>query len=537
MAYLPPELIPYIKYATPPVVGAIIGYVTNKVAIKMLFRPLKSWRICGFRIPMTPGVVPSKRFELAQNMGEVVGDHLLTSKEISRGLRQDVFQDKLMSLIEGKINDMMVKNLDTLPALIPDQFRVYFDLACKTIIYQTKDNVHSFIHSELFESIVATAVDRGIEEFLNNEMETILSTSNRDVFYLFVEKNMQRMFVSPEMEQWVEDFVHHKVHTILLEEKTVADLLPESLQELLIANIEKQTPLILKKITTLVNEPDVRDKIVKGVCTGVDNFIDSMGPMADMARGFLNMDSVEGKIRAYLIDKNDDIVLWLQSDKVQNKVVEGLKERSLDFLHKPIAGYIRTDNENVVDDFCTQLSRQIVLMVGDGEVAGTLSQMIKSNVENFIDSGDIRLKTAISELVGYEDMGRSKIWLKRKIISLIKSDQTLFAIDSMIDSMGSTLLNKKIGRLANIIPVGVREGGARSLKKLASAMLETGVPSLVRTLNIREIVTEKINSLDLLKLEDLLLSIMQEQFKYINLFGALLGFLLGCLNLLFLYGA
>ena len=83
--------------------------------------------------------------------------------------------------------------------------------------------------------------------------------------------------------------------------------------------------------STIVSEPDVRDKIVKGVCTGVDNFIESLGSMADMARGFLNMDSVEEKIREYLIDKNDDIVTWLQSEKVQAKVVTGLKERSLEF--------------------------------------------------------------------------------------------------------------------------------------------------------------------------------------------------------------
>ena len=119
---------------------------------------------------------------------------------------------------------------------------------------------------------------------------------------------------------------------------------------------------------------------------------------------------------------------------------------------------------------------------------------------------------------------------------MIKSDQTLSAIDSMVESLIAKLLDKKIGKLANIIPVGVREGGARSLKNLASAMLETGVPNLVRTLNIRKIVTKKVNSLDLLKLEGLLLTIMEEQFKYINLFGALLGFMIGCLNLLFLYG-
>jgi len=47
-------------------------------------------------------------------------------------------------------------------------------------------------------------------------------------------------------------------------------------------------------------------------------------------------------------------------------------------------------------------------------------------------------------------------------------------------------------------------------------------------------VTEKVDSLDLLRLERLLLSIMEEQFKYINLFGAFLGFLIGLINLVVL---
>ncbi|PIY20375.1 MAG: DUF445 domain-containing protein, partial [Deltaproteobacteria bacterium CG_4_10_14_3_um_filter_60_8] len=65
-------------------------------------------------------------------------------------------------------------------------------------------------------------------------------------------------------------------------------------------------------------------------------------------------------------------------------------------------------------------------------------------------------------------------------------------------------------------------------------LLEREVPGLLDAINVRRIVTRKVDSLDLLRLEGLLLSIMQEQFKYINLFGALLGFIIGCANLLFL---
>ena len=65
----------------------------------------------------------------------------------------------------------------------------------------------------------------------------------------------------------------------------------------------------------------------------------------------------------------------------------------------------------------------------------------------------------------------------------------------------------------------------------ANRLLVREVPGLTESLRIQELVRNKVDSLDLLRLERLLLSIMEEQFKYINLFGALLGFLIGLLNL------
>ncbi len=133
-------------------------------------------------------------------------------------------------------------------------------------------------------------------------------------------------------------------------------------------------------------------------------------------------------------------------------------------------------------------------------------------------------------------MSAGKQWVKKEIRELLQSQNTLKTIDFLVDSLIGSLLEKRIGKLANLVPAGVREGWSRSLQTMASTMLANEVPGLVQSLNIRQIVTEKVNSLDILKLEGLLLSIMEEQFKYINLFGALLGFLIGCLNIIFLYG-
>ena len=97
------------------------------------------------------------------------------------------------------------------------------------------------------------------------------------------------------------------------------------------------------------------------------------------------------------------------------------------------------------------------------------------------------------------------------------------------------LLKKSIGRLEDFLPQKIQESINHFLFEQTSDILIKEVPGLVDTLNISEIVTKKVDSLDLLRLEGLLLSIMEEQFKYINLFGALLGFLIGSLNVLLLY--
>ena len=69
----------YLFWILPPLIGAFIGYVTNLVAIKMLFRPLREIRIFGLRLPFTPGILPRQRHKLADSIGDMVQRELLTA--------------------------------------------------------------------------------------------------------------------------------------------------------------------------------------------------------------------------------------------------------------------------------------------------------------------------------------------------------------------------------------------------------------------------------------------------------------------------
>jgi len=336
------------------------------------------------------------------------------------------------------------------------------------------------------------------------------------------------------MEEWVEAFVQQKVYAALQQEKSLHDMLPGSIQELLVASIERQTPLLLAKLAQIISEPEIRDRIVTGVRMGVDSFVAGMGPMAALASGFLTPEVVEKKVREYLEEKEEDIVTWLQNDEVQAQVAKALRERSIEMLATPLVKMVGENHDEMVEGFCGHLSQQLSALLQEPETTNAFASMVRDNIETHIDGGKLSLGEVLFDFVGDDGVDRGRTWLKQEVFSILKAEKTRKTMNSMVESLLTNLLSLRVGKVSRLLPAGVREGIYESLRKMSSNMLAVEVPGLVDSLNIQQIVKEKVNSLDLMRLERLLLSIMEEQFKYINLFGALLGFLIGCLNLFFL---
>ena len=72
----------------PPVVGGIIGYFTNDIAIKMLFRPYRPIYINGRQMPFTPGLIPRNQERLAKRIADTIMGSLLTPTELENLARR-----------------------------------------------------------------------------------------------------------------------------------------------------------------------------------------------------------------------------------------------------------------------------------------------------------------------------------------------------------------------------------------------------------------------------------------------------------------
>jgi uncharacterized membrane protein YheB (UPF0754 family) len=105
-----------LNYISGPLIGALIGYVTNYIAVKMLFHPYKPIKIFGLTLPFTPGIIPKRKPRLAEAIGRAVGNRLFTEDDLVNMLTADEVKaqvsksvcDKAMELSEKTLNELLL---------------------------------------------------------------------------------------------------------------------------------------------------------------------------------------------------------------------------------------------------------------------------------------------------------------------------------------------------------------------------------------------------------------------------------------------
>lgn len=102
----------FLKYLAGPVIGAVIGYCTNYLAVKMMFYPKKEIRIGGHKLPFTPGAIPKGKPRLARAIGGVVGSTLLTREDLEQQLLSEDMEcqavDQIMELLSADLQTDLI---------------------------------------------------------------------------------------------------------------------------------------------------------------------------------------------------------------------------------------------------------------------------------------------------------------------------------------------------------------------------------------------------------------------------------------------
>jgi uncharacterized membrane protein YheB (UPF0754 family) len=127
-----------LRFVLPPIVGAFIGFFTNVLAIKMLFRPLREIRIANIRVPFTPGILPKQRKKLAQEIGKMVERELLTESV----LRERLLNDEIKAMLQSKVAQLTNAILSRVNGEDEMFNKAYSFITTRLLTYLRKPEVH-----------------------------------------------------------------------------------------------------------------------------------------------------------------------------------------------------------------------------------------------------------------------------------------------------------------------------------------------------------------------------------------------------------
>jgi uncharacterized membrane protein YheB (UPF0754 family) len=87
-------------FGLPPITGGIIGYYTNDLAIKMLFRPYRAVKLGNVVVPFTPGLIPRNQDRLAQRISNAIMQSLLTPDELQKVAQRLLQTERMQAAIQ-----------------------------------------------------------------------------------------------------------------------------------------------------------------------------------------------------------------------------------------------------------------------------------------------------------------------------------------------------------------------------------------------------------------------------------------------------
>ena len=273
----------FLKYAVPILVGALIGYCTNYIAIKMLFRPKNPVKIGSVKLPFTPGIIPKNQPRIARAVGEAVGEKLFTSDDI-----KDVLQsEEMKSNITGSLMGLVTTD--------------------RTIEEILKGNMGDEKYGEVIDKVYDTVCDKIEEGIKEADIASIIKDAGKDAILEKVQGTMLSMFVNEDLIMSIMEPLKKAIDKYI-DEHGEEKIIPIVSKE--IESIEKKTP------DEMLESVGISTDMIEGAITEIyDGFVNDK---ADEIIKKINISAiVEQKLNDMDVEEVEELVMSVMKNELQ----------------------------------------------------------------------------------------------------------------------------------------------------------------------------------------------------------------------------
>ncbi len=154
-------------------IGALIGWITNILAIKLLFKPLVPFNILGIKIQ---GLIPKRRAEIAKNIGDIVENELLSMNDIIDNVLTEKNIEEVKYILKTRTKEAITKKV---PSIIIAPFKDKICLYVDSVIDEESDDIIAELTNKLNNENengirLAAIVEEKVNSFELDKIENII---------------------------------------------------------------------------------------------------------------------------------------------------------------------------------------------------------------------------------------------------------------------------------------------------------------------------------------------------------------------------
>lgn len=165
-----------ISYIIAPLLGGVIGYITNDIAIRMLFRPHTAKYVFGIHIPFTPGIIPKEKGRIAEAIGGVISENLMNKEVLEKYLLSEDMVEKVRSAVEEFIATQQINNETVSQFLGHYLSKEEIDTISQNINRSiTKQTYEKLADSSVGEKVAHIAIDHVAQKLTIDGAQELLS--------------------------------------------------------------------------------------------------------------------------------------------------------------------------------------------------------------------------------------------------------------------------------------------------------------------------------------------------------------------------
>lgn len=505
------------------------GYAGAWLAVRMLFRPRKPFKVLGITL-FPQGMIPRHRDRLATAIGKAVGEELVSQETIMEELLgKDFLRRKIRGVIDSYTQEIISQDYPSIIEALPSNLRTPVLEAITSLQFKVAEHIENVLRSEESIETISSFVERRVDEVLSRRVSAVVDDETFENVIGFLEERVRSAVNSSELEEKVRSFVGRRVDDLANTSTPLGEMFTTDAVALLKEKAGEQISPMTHHLTEIAAAERTRTQIGALIKKEVHNYYEALPFFKKI---FVSRDNLLGEV--------DDLV----NESLPRRIEETLKgdffaDEARNFINssidsalaRPLPDVLGTINPNQLERLKEQISKAILSLLRGEEMTRQISAYLTDTLEHFrphsIDS--------IMRTLHPESESKLKNMLSKGLLNVVAREDTSKIINAMLATQIERLIATPIGRLSdNISEEKLRAASDGFAETIISAIREK-LPDAIREFDVGGVVRQKIMNYPAEKLEALVLSVAKEHLRTIELFGALFGLFIGILQAIQFY--